>query len=179
MFGLGFWELVVIAVVALLFIGPDKLPRFFRALGRATREFQRASRELRENLSIDEPPPHKPPPRPQRPPVDLRAESSEPRSPSRVVETPRPPPDEWPAAPEGQAESKPAEPFAEIPHPVREVPSGAPPPPASSAPALADLPLTAHRPPPPAPPPIMTVPPAPSPAPPPPTPTPATKKEEG
>jgi len=25
-FGLGFWELVVIAVVALLFVGPDKLP---------------------------------------------------------------------------------------------------------------------------------------------------------
>jgi TatA/E family protein of Tat protein translocase len=67
MFGLGFWELVVIIVAALLFIGPEKLPNFFRALGRATREFQRASRELRENLSLDEEPPRRPPP-PPRPP---------------------------------------------------------------------------------------------------------------
>ena len=73
MFGLGFWELVVIAVVALLFVGPDKLPNFFRALGRATREFQRASRELRENLSLDEPPPTRKPPV-RRPPTDVPAQ---------------------------------------------------------------------------------------------------------
>lgn len=73
MFGLGFWELVVIAVVALLFIGPEKLPNFFRALGRATREFQRASRELRENLSIDEPPPAPKPPIRRPPAVDVPA----------------------------------------------------------------------------------------------------------
>ncbi len=71
MFGLGLWELVVIAVVALLFIGPEKLPNLFRALGRATREFQRASQELRENLSIEEPPAYPPVygPAPPAPPV--------------------------------------------------------------------------------------------------------------
>jgi sec-independent protein translocase protein TatB len=171
MFGLGFWEIVVIAVVALLFIGPDRLPKFFRALGRATREFQRASKELRENLSIDEPPPRRPAPRPQRPQVDLRAESSEPHPTSRVLEMPRLPRDEWPDAPAAKAESKPGEPFDEIPHPVREVSTGASTP-ASPAPTAggADLPPAADRPPPPSPPPIMTA------APPPPS-TPTTEKK--
>jgi sec-independent protein translocase protein TatB len=84
MFGLGFWELVIIAVVALMFIGPDRLPVFFRAFGRATREFQKASRELREQLSIDEelkrpgpaPAKHRPPPIPpghQPPPKSVEA----------------------------------------------------------------------------------------------------------
>jgi TatA/E family protein of Tat protein translocase len=76
MFGIGIWELVVIAVVALLFIGPEQLPRFFRALGRATREFQRASRELREQLTIegfDGPVTPTPPRRPAPPAIDVPA----------------------------------------------------------------------------------------------------------
>jgi TatA/E family protein of Tat protein translocase len=126
MFGLGFWEIVVIAVVALLFIGPDRLPRFFRALGRATREFQRASRELRENLSIDEPPPRRPPPA-RRPVQGVSAEVATPHPPSRSIVLPPKTPDPWPDAPPIKAESKPAEPFDEPPAP----PPGPPPPPVS------------------------------------------------
>jgi len=125
MFGLGFWELVVIAVVALLFVGPERLPRFFRALGRATREFQRASRELRENLSIDEPPPRPSPHRP--PPIDVRAEPAPGgrKPPSRAVERADGLADEWPAAPPIAAESKPSEPFDDPASPQLTIPGTA------------------------------------------------------
>jgi len=100
-FGLGFWELVVIAVVALLFIGPDKLPNFFRALGRATREFQRASHELRQNLSIEEPPPAPKPPI-RRPPVDVPVSpAGEPGPPPGKA-----PPQPWPTAEDAERQAR-------------------------------------------------------------------------
>jgi sec-independent protein translocase protein TatA len=45
MFGLGFQELLVILIMALLFFGGNKLPEVGGALGKAIREFQRATRE--------------------------------------------------------------------------------------------------------------------------------------
>lgn len=41
MFGIGGWEFVLIAVLALLLFGPDKLPQFARTLGRFMRDFKR------------------------------------------------------------------------------------------------------------------------------------------
>ena len=52
MFGLGIWEIVVILAVALIVLGPRRLPGMARQLGRALREFRRATNELR--YSIDE-----------------------------------------------------------------------------------------------------------------------------
>jgi len=41
MFGqLGFWELVVILIIALIVFGPGKLPKVGKALGSAIREFK-------------------------------------------------------------------------------------------------------------------------------------------
>lgn len=54
MFGIGIPELILIAVVALVVVGPKNLPMTLRAVGRAIREFQRASRELREQAGFDE-----------------------------------------------------------------------------------------------------------------------------
>lgn len=54
MFGIGISELILIAVVALVVVGPKNLPLTLRAVGRAIREFQRASRELREQAGFDE-----------------------------------------------------------------------------------------------------------------------------
>jgi Tat protein translocase TatB subunit len=51
MFGLGIWEIVVILVVALLFLGPEKLPKFAGQLGRGLREFRRAASEFQANLA--------------------------------------------------------------------------------------------------------------------------------
>lgn len=41
MFGIGGWEFVLIAVLALLLFGPDKLPQFARTVGRFMRDFKR------------------------------------------------------------------------------------------------------------------------------------------
>ena len=41
MFGIGGWEFMVIAVLALLLFGPDKLPQFARTLGRFMRDIKR------------------------------------------------------------------------------------------------------------------------------------------
>jgi len=45
MFGLGFWELSLIAIVVLLLFGGSKLPELGRGLGKAIKDFRRASSE--------------------------------------------------------------------------------------------------------------------------------------
>ena len=47
MFGIGMTELLLILVVALIVIGPKRLPEVARALGKGLAEFRRASDELR------------------------------------------------------------------------------------------------------------------------------------
>lgn len=53
MFGIGMPELILIAVVALIVLGPQKLPDLAKSLGRAVREFRKATSELKETLSVD------------------------------------------------------------------------------------------------------------------------------
>ena len=61
MFDIGLQELVLIFVIALLVFGPKNLPQLGRSLGRAMREFRKASDEFRStietNLQINEPDP--------------------------------------------------------------------------------------------------------------------------
>ena len=58
MFDIGLQELALIFVIALLVFGPKNLPQLGRSLGRAMREFRRASDEFRStietNLKINE-----------------------------------------------------------------------------------------------------------------------------
>jgi len=51
MFGIGAPELLVIFVVALIVLGPKRLPEVAKALGKAVAEFRRATRDLSEELS--------------------------------------------------------------------------------------------------------------------------------
>lgn len=53
MFGLGVGEVLVILVVALIFIGPKKLPELAKGLGKGFREFQGAMKGI--NTSIQNP----------------------------------------------------------------------------------------------------------------------------
>ncbi len=61
MFDIGLQEMLVIGVIALLVFGPSKLPELGRMIGRAMREFRRASDEFRStvetNLHIHDPDP--------------------------------------------------------------------------------------------------------------------------
>ncbi|HEX4998089.1 MAG TPA: twin-arginine translocase TatA/TatE family subunit [Terriglobia bacterium] len=46
---LGFSELVIIFVIALLVFGPKKLPELGKSLGKGLREFKRATEDLKSN----------------------------------------------------------------------------------------------------------------------------------
>lgn len=53
MFGIGMPELLLIMALALVFIGPKKLPDIARALGRGMREFRDATDDLKRSIDID------------------------------------------------------------------------------------------------------------------------------
>ncbi len=50
MFGIGMPELLLILAVALIVIGPKKLPDLAKSLGRAMGEFKRATSDLKQSL---------------------------------------------------------------------------------------------------------------------------------
>lgn len=54
MFGIGMPELILILVIALIVIGPKKLPDLAKSLGRAMREFKKATSELKESMELDQ-----------------------------------------------------------------------------------------------------------------------------
>ena len=54
MFGLGAGEILVVGVIALIFIGPKKLPELARGLGRGIKEFQKAKNELLDEVNNEE-----------------------------------------------------------------------------------------------------------------------------
>jgi sec-independent protein translocase protein TatA len=68
MFGIGMPELGVILVVALVVLGPKRLPDAARAVGRAVAEFRRQSADVMDDLRVqleqDESRPQPPKPAP-------------------------------------------------------------------------------------------------------------------
>jgi TatA/E family protein of Tat protein translocase len=54
MFGLGMGELIVILAIALIFLGPKRLPDVATSLGKAIRSFRKATRDLGDQLEIDD-----------------------------------------------------------------------------------------------------------------------------
>ena len=50
MFGLGFGELILIMLIALIFIGPKKLPELAKGLGKGIRDFQNAAKGFSDQM---------------------------------------------------------------------------------------------------------------------------------
>ena len=78
--GLGGAELVLIAVVALILFGANKIPTFMKGLGQGIKEFKKASGDVQNELerAMHEDPPRRPPTPPENPPP---AAGSPPQSP--------------------------------------------------------------------------------------------------
>ena len=53
MFGIGSTELLVILVVALIVIGPSKLPDLMKTLGKGMAEFRRMSSDVKSTLEAE------------------------------------------------------------------------------------------------------------------------------
>ena len=53
MFGLGTSEIILILVVALILLGPKRLPEIARTLGRGLAEFRRATSDIKESIESE------------------------------------------------------------------------------------------------------------------------------
>ena len=53
MFNLGMPELILILVVALIIMGPKKLPEMAKSLGKGLREFRKATDDLKDSIEKD------------------------------------------------------------------------------------------------------------------------------
>ncbi len=97
-------ELVIILVIALLILGPGKLPDVGAALGKSIREFRKASSDVQEAVKVD----------------------TSPMAPAATPAAPAPAPQETPAAP--PAAVAPVEPVAPAPaEPVAAAPAASEP----------------------------------------------------
>ena len=51
---IGFGEILVLLVIALVVFGPKRLPELGRSVGRGMKEFRRASSEIRAELDLED-----------------------------------------------------------------------------------------------------------------------------
>ncbi|ACN17290.1 TatB [Desulforapulum autotrophicum HRM2] len=54
MFGLGMPEILLILAIALMVIGPKKLPELAKTLGRAMGEFKKAAQDFKRSIDLEE-----------------------------------------------------------------------------------------------------------------------------
>ena len=120
MFGLGFGEILIILVLALILLGPARLPEVAKQLGKGLRDFRKATDDLkgqfeREMYVDDRPrplvqPPTAAAPVPAPPPGPAPAATAEnvpgleaaTAEPGQVSPEPPPSPEEKPAPPAGE-----------------------------------------------------------------------------
>jgi sec-independent protein translocase protein TatA len=86
-FGIGPVELIIVLVIALLVIGPGKLPEVGAALGKSIREFRKATSDVQEATTLE------PPPRPAAAPAAPVAPAAPPAPSGAAATTPETPAD--------------------------------------------------------------------------------------
>jgi Tat protein translocase TatB subunit len=64
LFGIGFQELIIILIIALIIVGPKRLPEIARALGKGLAELRKATNEVNKIVSIEPEDKERTPPRP-------------------------------------------------------------------------------------------------------------------
>lgn len=92
MFNLGFPELILILVIALVVFGPGKLPEIGRAVGKGLSEFKKATNSLMSDVNK---------------PLESAAQPTAP--PPSAQSIAEPPPGQQPLAPEPMGEAKPVD----------------------------------------------------------------------
>ena len=50
----GGWELLIIALIVVIFFGANRIPEIFRGFGKGIREFKEASKEIQKVLESDD-----------------------------------------------------------------------------------------------------------------------------
>lgn len=98
MFGIGMPEFILILVVALIVLGPKRLPELARSLGKGLAEFKKSTESLKENFISEDL-------------KDIQQDLTKMVDPSHYLEIPDP----TPPAKEIKAEAGNAEPEAETP----------------------------------------------------------------
>lgn len=53
MFGMGFGELLVVLVIAVIFLGPDKIPETARTLGKWFNDIKSSVDEIKSSMKAD------------------------------------------------------------------------------------------------------------------------------
>jgi sec-independent protein translocase protein TatB len=53
MFGIGTWELLLILFLALILLGPTKLPEVSKSLGQALSKLRRTAEEVRREIDLE------------------------------------------------------------------------------------------------------------------------------
>lgn len=51
---IGLWEIVIVLTVALVIFGPAKLPELGRSIGKGMKEFRKATKDLKETISLED-----------------------------------------------------------------------------------------------------------------------------
>lgn len=59
MFGIGTQELLIIFLIVLLLFGANRIPEIGRAMGRGIRDFKRATKDLEDEVSVENRDPHR------------------------------------------------------------------------------------------------------------------------
>ena len=54
MFGIGMPELLVVVGIAIIVVGPKKIPDLAKSLGKGFAEFKKATQEIKDQLEIDD-----------------------------------------------------------------------------------------------------------------------------